>query len=832
MDISGNSTDNVHNGNTLVNGDLVVRGNIFDEGGQEGIPDVEKTDHDNLTAYAGTNPATGGVINIIDKKYILKKHGNWRIMSGLVDVTLNINGFNYFSLSFDTPPGDTIPTSTSVYLNGGMSSNPGGTSPNFLAQSAQVLSGKIIIGYITHDKALWPQSQSVPTTIKYSVSYLTTQSDPNTEILEAVPSYVENPMTEQLDANNFNIVNVNNIQASTFNGGLILTNPLTVDLGLSNNNIVNVNNIQSSSVNTNTISAISPATGINIDNNLDFKFPVNSKILNCNEMKTAGQQLRLIGGPLHLENDTAGTDILVSNPFTMNGQDIKDVADITVQSISSLGDILMNNSVDFNLQDLKRVVNINGVNGSNLNITNVDDPVVLTGSAIELRTNPPGGIVETYADIDMKGNEIKNVINISNTGNIEFTSTTGYDFKNYVDFTSKRFNTLKYIRTEADFETPSALSGIYIVVGDVTVTTQLYISGVCSIFGFNSLSKLIFDVPTIASNDYVFRNNAGSSQNLYIQDLELSKISSEGLGLCYFADNAKTNIFRISNVLFKNCDTRYTIRLVGWKLCEAINNTFVNITASVSPVSMLHLDNCNYTLVESNEFIDNVYSGQAIQILGICNYINIATNTIVTNGAGSNGLRIENSAVIERIIITDNIFNATNGALTTDLLFLDTSIHKGAICNDNTNVDPCNAALEGQVNGNTTYTATTAGVWVTIDLTGFTVGTISRFVPGLSPYSFIYDGKDPIRCLISANCQADHSTGGVDVVQFGVSQNGTVNVFVEAELSSGQASQVSLTTVVNAEFGDTFQFVCKNLTAGTNTNGFRATSLNGSLVEL
>jgi len=150
----------------------------------------------------------------------------------------------------------------------------------------------------------------------------------------------------------------------------------------------------------------------------------------------------------------------------------------------------------------------------------------------------------------------------------------------------------------------------------------------------------------------------------------------------------------------------------------------------------------------------------------------------------------------------------------------------------NTNVDPCNAALEGLVNGNTTFTSTVAGVWVPIDLTGFAVGTISRFAPTLNPYEFAYDGKDPIRCLININCQADHSTGGIDTVQLGISQNGTVNVFVQAELSSGQASQVALTTVVTANFGDTFQLVCKNLTAGTNANGFRAQSLNASLVEV
>jgi len=97
---------------------------------------------------------------------------------------------------------------------------------------------------------------------------------------------------------------------------------------------------------------------------------------------------------------------------------------------------------------------------------------------------------------------------------------------------------------------------------------------------------------------------------------------------------------------------------------------------------MVNLDDCVYTLMESNEFIENVFASPCINILGICNYININNNIITISGASSVGLKVDNSAVITRIIITDNIFNAVSGALTANLLQVDTTIQKGLICNE------------------------------------------------------------------------------------------------------------------------------------------------------
>jgi hypothetical protein len=119
---------------------------------------------------------------------------------------------------------------------------------------------------------------------------------------------VRNPMIEPLNGGGFDIVNVGNVQASTFNGGLILTNPLAVDLDANNNNIINSNTI-------------------------------------------------------------------------------------TTDTVNSL--------------------NVNGISGNSLFITNPDEPIVITGSKIEMRSNPPNtGKVEFYTSIDMDNKNIENVQNI------------------------------------------------------------------------------------------------------------------------------------------------------------------------------------------------------------------------------------------------------------------------------------------------------------------------------------------------------------------------------------------------------------------------------------
>lgn len=948
MNISGTSTDNTHNGNTRILGDLEVDGNIVVDNA------LGQSEYLDSGEYKSVISNISGITNVafdsLTRTYY-EKQGNLVKLYTTLKITFTSVLAPTFQFNITVPALDIFEKK----INGAFCIASGSFFNQYDCDSfANVLNtdGTVDVIYqrlpLSNVNLPFGGDAYASLTLVYK---LVGDDIPATVLLAGGSGSgdVKNPMLETLNGGGFNIVNVDSIVANSITASNVVTNPLSVNLNANNKNITNVNsleavtlgatntntiilavdtittvtapnvslsnnidmknlnirnvsNTQSTSINTNNISAITPATSINVNNNIDmngydilfpsnisgvsnienttlpmtikgnplylqsqtpgtgikvddnfdFQYPLNSTINNCNEIKTVGQQLRIVGGPLILENDSGATDIFISNSIDMNGRDIKDVGNTTttniftnsISTISPTTQLNVNNEVNFTN---KNILNINDVQSNNT-LTNAiyprtpaqpiqiyEDTVYNEKSIFQLAGIINAGLqlIVNTGSVYFSETQILEPGLIQKTGTLTFDSASSYNFLNYVDFTTKRLNTIKFIRSEADFQNLASISGLYVIIGNVTITTQnMTITGPTTISGYNSLSKLIFNIPTLSPVLNCINNVAGSAQNLYIQDIEINKISSEGAGIFSLNDNNKTRTIRLSNILFKDCNLpRFAVFMNGWRVVEILNNTFINVTGGASS-AIVRLDNCDYSIIESNEFIENVFSSPCIAINAICNYVNINNNTIITNGATSIGVEVYGSATIERIIITDNIFNAINGALPSNLLIVNTQIHKGLICNDNTNVDPCNAALEGLVNGNVVYTTTVLNTWVPVDLTGFTVGTISRFVPTLNPYEFAYDGKDPIRCLINVNCQADHSTGGVDTVQLGLSQNGTVNVFVQAELSSGQASQVAITTVVTANFGDTFQIVTKNITAGSNTNGFRAQSLNASLVEV
>jgi hypothetical protein len=62
MNINGYSVDNTHDGNTTIQGNLVVLGNIFDDAGSVGIPEVKVENHSNLDMYVGSTATKIGVL--------------------------------------------------------------------------------------------------------------------------------------------------------------------------------------------------------------------------------------------------------------------------------------------------------------------------------------------------------------------------------------------------------------------------------------------------------------------------------------------------------------------------------------------------------------------------------------------------------------------------------------------------------------------------------------------------------------------------------------------------------------------------------------------------
>ena len=870
MNISGYQDNNFHDGSTQILGDLVIDGKLTlgEATGQSEYLDSGDYSGTVLGVPShwismGLKPATeyryqknGNIIQVY-----LYLRGEIKTNTQFPQISVNVPSTDLFNVghtgnayaysSFILPTGRQIYTTVNQFIS---TSGSGQTSVLIYYEGNSATNNQETVDLFVH-LVYKLAGTDIPATVL--VSGGTGQGD------------VQNPMLESLDAGGYNINNIGTLSATLINAPNVLTNPLNLDLDVNNN-----------------------------------------KINNCIEIKTTGQQLRLIGGPLHLENDSGATDIIVSNNFDMNGSDVKDVNLLQVNTINpfntsniiieapsgeakmigsskaivessddveiicDLGsNVRLTNNLTLQGQTIFLDSNTGIIDVANGNINNVDfitnpdQPIVITGSTIEMRSNPPNtGKVEFYTSIDMDNKNIENVQNIitqrvlGKAGTpLIIDSAVGFDIElkdatsiegnldmndnNIVNINSaesKIFNTIKYIRTEEDFISPLVLSGVYVIIGTVIITDPLNIVASCLIAGYNNTSTLLFNITTGNELTQCLRNT-NNSGNIELKDfIFTNQCTSTRAGSFFNNSVVNTNILRVSNVNYFNCKNNFPLRLSGFELVEILNCTFrYNYGGTSGP--MCNIDSSRNTLIESCEFYNNyqlgntsvIYSSALLSISGTSNNITISGNQFATYGAGSlGGIDISDFGTTNRVIIDGNVFDAEGGSDPLKLLIVDLSIHKGVICNENTGIVTCEASLEGIVNGNTIYTATQAGVWVPIDLTGFVTGDISRFVPGLSPYSFVYDATNPIKSLISINCSADHSTGGTDIVQLGISVNGIVSVFIQADLNSGQTQAVNLTTVLNLNFEDTIQLVCQNLTAGTNANGFRAVSLNASLIEI
>jgi len=835
MDISGNSTNNTHNGDTRILGNLEVDGNILVDNA------LGQSEYLDSGEYKSVISNISGITNVSFDSFTrtyYEKQGNLVKLYTTLKITFTSVLASSFQFRITVPALDIFEKK----INGAYCNASGSFVNQYDCDSfASVIddaNGIINVIYqrfpISNVNLPFGGDAYSSLTIVYK---LEGDDVPATVLLAGGSGSgdVKNPMLENLDGGGFSIINIDSIVANSITAPNVVTNPLSTNLNANNKSITNINSVDAETLNaSNTNTSILSTDTINslIAPNITFSnnINMNDKIIKgCNELNSQN-------GDLIIKGLTSGGTFPASKisleAFKIDLSQCPNGLDMGTNPIDNAG-IITANELSVN--------NINGVNGNDLNITNVDDPVVITGSKIEMRSNPPGiGKVEYYTDIDMKDNNIDNVGIISKTGAMEFKATTGYIFDNYVDFLTKRFNGIKYVKAEPDFEDVNNLFGVYVIVGNIVMTQPLNISGSCLIAGYNNLSTLTFNTTTGIENTYCLRNT-NNSGNIELKDFIFTNQSTSTRAGSLFSNNGvNTNVLRISNVNYYNCKNNFMLRIIGFELAELINNTFrYNYGGTSGP--MCGIDAAKNTIIESCEFYNNyqlgnpslIYSSVLLSISGAGNNLSITGNQFATYGVGSSGgINISNFATTNRVIIDGNVFDAEGGSDPSYLLKVDTSIHKGLICNENTGIVSCKASLEGLVNGNTVYTATQVGVWVPVDLTGFVTGNISRFIPGLSPYSFIYDATNPIKSLITVNCSADHDTKGSDTVQLGISVNGTVSVFIQGDLDANSTLGINLTTVLNLNFGDTIQLVCQNLTAGTNASGFRAVSLNASLIEI
>ena len=805
MNISGYQDSNYHDGNTQILGDLVIDGKLTIGGATGQSEYLDSGDYKGTILGVPSHWLSMGLSPGTQYRY--EKNGN------IIHVHLFLRGeikanIQYPQISVNVPSTDLfnvghtgsayayssfiLPTGRQIY-----------TSINNLITTSGINGSTSILVYYEGNSAT--NNQEFVDFFVHLVYKLDGPDIPATVLVSGGSGQgdVQNPMLETLNAGGYDILNVGSISATFVSAPNVLTNPLTSTFDLNNNTLINGSTINAVQLNTDFIQALAPSTTISMNNDVD-----------------------------HGSNN------------------IVNLADINLQSISSAGDIVINNNVDMKLNNINNV-NINTSNTTKTDYISVNTP----GFAIQIQDDTSyneksifqlAGIINAGLEltintgtVSFSDSKISEPGLIQKTGTLTFDSASSYNFLNYVDFTTKRLNGIKFIRSQADFQTLTSLSGIYVIVGAVAITSQLSVGGHIHIQGYNTLSSLDFNIPLSGFNNYCLRNYVNSG-NVYISNIRITNqsLSYETLS---FTDTNRTSILKYDNIIFENNKNLRVSRIEGFDMCNITNNIVRNNYGGVSILfEFVAVKNMLFT---ANQFLNNYqlgdfnnyYLGKLIFLSGSISDITVSNNLISTYGLNSlEGFEISSvGTTVNRAVIANNVFDYRGGALQSNLVFFDTSIHKGIICSDNTNIDTCRAYLEGISNANTVFTPTVSGSWTPIDLgPGFTVTEINRFVPGLSPYSFEYDSRNPIRSSIVINCQADHGTGGIDTVRLGLYKNGAIVVYVEGQISASQITQLSLTTSIKLVLGDTLVLVCENLSAGTNAQGFRAVSLNASLTEV
>jgi hypothetical protein len=433
--------------------------------------------------------------------------------------------------------------------------------------------------------------------------------------------------------------------------------------------------------------------------------------------------------------------------------------------------------------------------------------------------------------------------NIILSGNrVDLTAPNGLDMKQH-DITNcsglftKNINNVKIIQSESDFNGSTNLSGVYHIYGRVTMNNEYTLTGDTSLIGIGGRDLSSLDFNLGGPNLHCINNN---DHNLEILNLNFSNISANA-ALLFCSNTSKDKILTISNSSFIDCENGGVIDATGFDLID-INQTLYqynevsNKHAYFDSGSKLQVSSCEF-LRQANRTLTTFGTAPMITIAQtVSNWgaINISGNLLHPQQT-QNGIELGVNVTPLEAVISSNTFislGLTTGVL---LKYQAGSINNypSLVVSDNSGIRNEKALLEGNVLQNTAYTATVAGQYETVVFgPGFITPIIFRFATTANPYEFQYTGKAPISCLVTVGITADQNTGGNDTILFGISQNGTIVSEIEVSLNSGTPKSFSFNTVLLLEQNALLVFKVLNQTAGTNAQGFRAISFQGSLIEV
>ena len=398
-----------------------------------------------------------------------------------------------------------------------------------------------------------------------------------------------------------------------------------------------------------------------------------------------------------------------------------------------------------------------------------------------------------------------------------------------------QLNDVQLIRSEADFNGSTNLSGAYIVYGMVTLTNEYTLTGDTTISGIGrDISSLDFNVGA-PGTDYCITN---TDFNLEISNVNFSNESNE-FSLLGCTNIGQDKIITMSNCSIRNCENAEAVNITGFDLVDLNQVLFqYNIVASrhfrCQDSSKLQVTSCEFLRQYDEDNPSSFGSAPMIDLSGTFGAVNIGNNLIHPQQS-QDGIRLQPSFNATESVIGSNTFIKTNLVSGVLLRYGAGSINNypSLIVSDNTGIKNQKALLSANSQSNITYTATVNNAYVPVDFgPNFIVDNDDRFSPTLNAFEFQYDANQPISCLVSVSVSADQDTKADDSILFALEQNSVIASEYQVEIAANDVKSFTFTTVLTLEQDDILRFVVKNETAGTDQDGFRAISFIATLVEI
>jgi len=395
---------------------------------------------------------------------------------------------------------------------------------------------------------------------------------------------------------------------------------------------------------------------------------------------------------------------------------------------------------------------------------------------------------------------------------------------------TRKMNNIFYINQESDFPNP-LVGGTYHIQDIIVMTQPLTITGDCSFFGMgrDSDSELRFQDTTTPSGYCINITD----YNVSFQNLKLSN-QSTNINLLNASNPSKSNFLLFTNSFITDCKNAEVFNIFGFDLVDLNQCLFMfNYTTN----KHLYVDSSSKLQISSCEFLRQFEKGSSPANWGTANMVDLYGTMGAINISGclfhaqqtQIGLYIDNAQTALENVVSGNTFISIGQTTGTNIEY-DITLHPELVIEGNSGIINEKAVVEGSVQNNTIYTATIAGQYVPLNVPTITYPIINRFINTGSQIQYV--GKKPITCLVNANINADHNDGKNDDCRFGNFQNGILVSSIGISINDGTAKAFSYNAILTLQQNDTIEFVVQNITAGTNTEGFRAIDVNATLVEI